>query len=74
MVEDGYVNVNKHPDLPLYIYNYSKGCQAKHVWNDVTEACRGLIVDSNQNIIARPFKKFYNYEVDNKEKESPTFQ
>lgn len=62
MVEAGYVNVTKHPTLPLYIYNYSKECQAKHVWNDVTETCRGLIVDSNKNIIARPFKKFYNYE------------
>ena len=51
MVEAGYVNVTKHPTLPLYIYNYSKECQAKHVWNDVTETCRGLIVDSNQNII-----------------------
>ena len=30
MVEDGYVNVNKHPDLPLYIYNYSSNHKTKY--------------------------------------------
>lgn len=62
MIEKEYVNVTKHPQFPLYIYNYSKKCQFDHVWNEVTETCRGLIVDEDLNIIARPFKKFYNYE------------
>ena len=62
MIEKEYVNVTKHPQFPLYIYNYSKKCQFEHAWNEVTETCRGLIVDENLNIIARPFKKFYNYE------------
>ena len=62
MIDREYVNVTKHPQFPLYIYNYSKKCQFEHVWNKVTETCRGLIVDEDLNIIARPFKKFYNYE------------
>ena len=62
MIDKEYVNVTKHPQFPLYIYNYSKKCQLEHVWNEVTETCRGLIVDEDLNIIARPFKKFYNYE------------
>ena len=62
MINKEYVNVTKHPQFPLYIYNYSKKCQFKHAWNEVTETCRGLIVDEDLNIIARPFKKFYNYE------------
>ena len=62
MIDKEYVNVTKHPQFPLYIYNYSKKCQFEHAWNEVTETCRGLIVDGELNIIARPFKKFYNYE------------
>lgn len=62
MIKKEYVNVIKHPQLPLYIYNYSKKCQFEHAWNEVTEKCRGLIVDEDLNIVARPFKKFYNYE------------
>ena len=26
MVEEGYVNVQTHPTLPLSIYDYSKNC------------------------------------------------
>ena len=62
MIEKEYVNVTKHPQFPLYIYNYSRKCQFEHAWNIVTETCRGLIVDEDLNIVARPFKKFYNYE------------
>lgn len=62
MVKKEYVDVTKHPQFPLYIYNYSRKCQFEHAWNEVTETCRGLIVDEGLNIIARPFKKFYNYE------------
>lgn len=62
MIDKEYVNVTKHPQFPLYIYNYSKKCQSEHIWNSVTETCRGLIVDEDLNIVARPFKKFYNYE------------
>lgn len=62
MIDLGYVLVNKHPDTDLYILNYSKTCPIDQMWNDVTEKCRGLIVDSEGNIKARPFRKFYNYE------------
>lgn len=62
MVKKGYININYHPSFPLRILNYSKSCNFDRVWNDVTEKCRGLIVDDEDNIIAKPFKKFYNYE------------
>ena len=61
-IYNGHINVSEHPIYPLYIYNYTKQCIFDKAWNDATEKCRGLIVDSNYNIIARPFKKFYNYE------------
>lgn len=62
MVENGYVNVQKHPTEDLYIYNYSKGAQYEEVWNEITIQCRGLIMDGQGNILARPFKKFFNWE------------
>lgn len=62
MIDLGYILVNKHPNVDLYILNYSKICPIDKMWNDVTEKCRGLIVDSEGNIKARPFRKFYNYE------------
>ena len=62
MMKDGYVKGQRHPRLPFVIYNYTAKAQYENVWNDVTEQCRGLIVQLGSNlIIARPFRKFFNY-------------
>jgi RNA ligase len=61
-VENGLVEVNKHPDLPLYIYNYSRKVQFESKWDEVTLTCRGLILDENGEIVARSFDKFFNFE------------
>lgn len=46
----------------LAIYNYTNKTQIFHVWNRVTSACRGLIVEeSTGKVIARPWDKFFNY-------------
>lgn len=60
MVDEGYVRVQTHPVLPLRIFNYSEQTQFRGVWNACTLACRGLIIDQDDNIIARPFEKFFN--------------
>lgn len=62
MIEERWVNVQKHPSKDLYIFNYSKSAQYEKVWNEVTLQCRGLILDKEWNIVARPFLKFFNYE------------
>lgn len=68
MIEAKYVMSQKHPTLPLTIYNYSKSCQYEKVWNEITLQCRGLVLDDDFNVVAIPFKKFFNYEEhDNKE-------
>jgi T4 RnlA family RNA ligase len=59
-INEGFIQRNKHPDLDLYIYNYTAKAQYDRVWNELTLACRGLIMDGNYNIIARPFGKFFN--------------
>jgi tRNA splicing ligase len=60
LIADNYIIVNKHPSADLYIYNYSQKAQYERVWNDWTLACRGLIMDGNYQVVARPFQKFFN--------------
>ena len=62
-VSEGWLISQKHPTLPLSIYNYSQKTQYEGHWDEVTLACRGLIVDSSTGkVIVRPFPKFFNYE------------
>ena len=62
MVEERLVVCQKHPNQDLYIYNYSPAVQYGKLWNDVTLQTRGLVMDGDGNVIARPFKKFFNME------------
>ena len=59
-VAEGSVTARPHPYLPYTIYNYAKEIQWLRAWDDVTLNCRGLILDDEYNIIARPWKKFFN--------------
>ena len=62
MIDGGYIKSQKHPTLDLTIYNYTQNAQYENVWNEITLICRGLILDSEYNIIERPFRKFFNKE------------
>lgn len=61
-IERGLVEKNKHSHYPIAIYNYSRECQFTQAWDEITLACRGLVLDEEGNVIARPFKKFFNME------------
>lgn len=75
MISKNYVRVNKHPGHDLYIYNYTQNAQFERIWNDITLACRGLILDKNENVIARPFAKFFNLgEMENQILPDSTFE
>ena len=63
MLEQKLVLVQKHPDTDLFIYNYSPLVQYQKLWNEITLMTRGLILDKEMNIVARPFKKFFNLEI-----------
>ena len=58
-----------HPTLPLTIWNYSEKVQYDNLWDDITIQTRGLVTDDKGNIVARPFKKFFN---DSEKKHTPT--
>jgi RNA ligase len=60
--EKGLVYKQIHPTLPLTIWNYSEKVQYENLWDEITLMCRGLVTDNEGNIIARPFKKFFNIE------------
>jgi RNA ligase len=66
--EKELVQKQTHPTLPLTIWNYTpkvqygEGNNQYKFWNDVTKQCRGLVTDNEGNVIARPFKKFFNIE------------
>lgn len=60
-LEKKLITVRKHPTQKLYIFNYTPLTQYSQQWNDVTKTCRGLILDDDYNIVARPFTKIFNY-------------
>lgn len=60
--EDGLLHKQVHPKLDLTIWNYSPKVQYEKLWDEITLQCRGLVTNSNGEVVARPFKKFFNYE------------
>ena len=60
--QDGLLHKQIHPTLDLTIWNYSPKVQYERLWDDITMQCRGLVTNSQGKVIARPFKKFFNYE------------
>ena len=61
--EDGLLMKQVHPTLDLTIWNYTQQVQyEKNLWDEITKSCRGLVTDDEGNIVARPFKKFFNWE------------
>ena len=66
---DGLLYKQTHPTLPLTIWNYTPAVQYGEKWDDVTLQCRGLVTGTEGNVVARPFKKFFNLE---ENKHTPT--
>ena len=51
----------RHSVFPYTIYNYTNECAFKSKnWDYYTRHARGLILDVEGNVIAIPFKKFFN--------------
>lgn len=60
LIDDKYISVQRHPYLPLSIYNYSNKTQFESYWNKYTLQCRGLVLDEQDNIVSHCLKKFFN--------------
>jgi RNA ligase len=61
-IDDGWLEVQSHPTLPLKVYNYSRECAWEKKWDEITTSARGLILDNDGCVIAKGFNKFLNYE------------
>lgn len=61
-VANGSIVARQHKDFPeLTVYDYSVTTHFARGWTDLTTECRGLIINTETGeIVARPFKKFYN--------------
>ena len=46
--------------MDLLIWNYTPRVQFGKHWTEETLMARGLITDLEGNVVARPFKKFFN--------------
>jgi len=60
-VDAGLVSCRKHPTDDLWILNYTPECQFSKAWDKVTLQCRGLIMNAQGHVVARPFRKFFNF-------------
>lgn len=58
-VEEGWIQRKAGPD-GLRIYCYTAATTWNHHWDDYTRMARGLILDAEGNVVARPFPKFFN--------------
>lgn len=61
-VNEGKIERNPHPTLPIAIYNYSRETQFNRDWDEITLAMRGTVIDDKGYVIASSFPKFFNYE------------
>lgn len=59
-VEKGNIKAIKHPDYALTIYDYTMQATIENVWTPEERMARGLILDYNGHVVARPFPKFFN--------------
>ena len=58
--EEGYLQMKKHPEYPLYLLNYTSKTQYTQQWCKELIHARGLVVAEDGEIIARPLPKFFN--------------
>jgi RNA ligase len=63
LVASRHLTRRQHRERPdLWIYNYTAYTQFERAWNDITIQCRGLVADDSGKIVARPLRKFFNYD------------
>jgi len=60
LILEGYIVKRPHPSGELFIYNYTAKAQYDRRWTPETMMCRGLILDKDNQIVARPLSKFFN--------------
>ena len=60
LIDEGWIRIQEKDGLRLH--SYSEKCQYERHWNEWTLQARGIVTDLEGNIVARPFRKFFNIE------------
>ena len=60
LMEEGFLQMKKHVEYPLYLLNYTSKTQYQQQWCKELIHARGLVVAEDGEIIARPLPKFFN--------------
>lgn len=60
LVKDGYIRVQRHPQLPLSIYTYTQKTEVERNWIPETRMARGLVLDDSGRIVINCVPKFFN--------------
>lgn len=71
LIGTGHIYCVKHPHADLWLLNYGSRASYDRVWTPETRACRGLIVDGDGQVRARPIEKFFNLGEDEIEETLP---
>jgi hypothetical protein len=50
----------------IFVLKYTRRVFYDNLWSDELEHCRGAIVDKDFNLISYPFKKIYNYQIEDR--------
>ena len=58
LAEDGYVRVQKHPELPLSIYVYTQKTEFERRWTPETLMSRGLVLDGSGRVVVNCVPKY----------------
>lgn len=58
-IDSGYVVTQRHPSLPLSIYNYSRQAQFDWYWDDITLNARGLVLSDSGEVVSACLPKFF---------------
>lgn len=62
--KDVSLKETSNPDL--FVLKYRRNVFYKNRWNDFLEECRGAIVDKDFNVVSLPFRKIYNFGVEDR--------
>jgi len=60
-VDKDLLTCRKHPDKDLWVYGYTLKCAFENSWDEITSLGDNLILDSEDKVVAWPFKKIFNF-------------
>jgi RNA ligase len=72
-IETRLIDVASHPTFPLEMLTYGREAVHTNNWDSVIRKCRGIIYSTEtEEIIARPFEKFFNLKTANMPETDPS--